>query len=124
MSVSDRTQNLTSRKCSPCEKGTATSLNLSEAKNYLRQIPEWQMDEHGKSISRQFVMKDFMAVVTFIGRIAQIAEAEDHHPDLHLTSYRKLRIELATHSIGGLSQNDFILAAKIDQLPKELKKSS
>lgn len=116
-------QNLTTRKCQPCAKGGAP-LGAHEIKDYLRQVPDWQLAENGKSIFREFVMKDFMSAIQFIERIAQIAEVEDHHPDLHLTGYRKLRIDLATHSIGGLSENDFILAAKIDQLPKELKKSS
>jgi 4a-hydroxytetrahydrobiopterin dehydratase len=53
--------------------------------------------------------------------VAQLAEDENHHPDLHLESYRKLSIEIWTHAIGGLSENDFILAAKIDQLPIQLK---
>jgi len=66
-------------------------------------------------------MKGFLSAVEFIEKIAQVAEAEDHHPDLHLTGYRKLAIELSTHAIGGLSENDFILAAKIDQLPRQLK---
>lgn len=116
-------QNLTARKCQPCEKG-GVPLSSRETKDYLRQVPDWKLADNRKSVFREFIMKDFMSAVQFIDRIAQIAEAEDHHPDLHLMSYRKLRIDLATHSIGGLSENDFILAAKIDQLPKELKKSS
>ena len=62
-----------------------------------------------------------MAAVGFINKIAAIAEGEDHHPDLRLTGYRKLRIDLSTHAIGGLSENDFILAAKINEVPVELK---
>jgi len=54
-------------------------------------------------------------------RIAKVAQKENHHPDLHLTGYRKLRVELSTHAIGGLSENDFILAARIERLPKKLK---
>ncbi len=123
MNMSEQVENLTSRKCQPCTKG-ATPLSSSKAKKYLDQVPGWQLAGDGNSISSQFMMKDFMSAVAFIDQIAQIAEAEDHHPDLHLTGYRKLRVELTTHSIGGLSQNDFILAAKINQLPKELKKSS
>jgi len=65
-------------------------------------------------------MRDFMAAVKFIGCVAKLAEKEDHHPDIHLTSYRKLKIDLSTHAIGGLSENDFILAAKIDKLPESL----
>ena len=66
--------------------------------------------------------EDFVTALDFFERIAKIAEDEDHHPDLHLTGYRNIAIELSTHAIGGLSENDFILAAKIDQLPVELKK--
>lgn len=68
-------------------------------------------------------MKNFMAAVSLIRRIASLAEAADHHPDLHLTGYRRLKIELTTHSEGGLTKKDFSLAAKIERLPKKLKKS-
>lgn len=122
MTMSEQIQNLMHRKCQPCAKG-AVPLSSGEAKKYLGQVPGWQLAGDGKSISSQFIMKDFMSAVAFIGQIAKIAETEDHHPDLHLTGYRKLRVELATHSIGGLSENDFILAAKIIQLPKALKES-
>ena len=111
----------TGRKCQPCEKGTLP-LNSSEIRERLSAIPLWQLAQDEKSVSTQFVMKDFMAAVRLIEKISEVAEAEDHHPDVHLTGYRKLRIDLSTHSIGGLSENDFILAAKIDELPKELKK--
>ena len=113
-------QELTARKCRPCGQGS-TSFSSEQAKQYSAQLSGWVLASDAKSISRQYVMKDFLVAVRFIDKIAAVAESEDHHPDLHLTSYRKLRIELATHSIGGLSENDFILAAKIDQLPKELK---
>jgi 4a-hydroxytetrahydrobiopterin dehydratase len=63
-----------------------------------------------------------MAAIRFFNEVARVAEEEQHHPDLHLEGYRKVAIELWTHAIGGLSENDFILAAKIDQLPVEVKK--
>ena len=66
-------------------------------------------------------MKNFTAAVRLINKIAEIAESENHHPDIHLTGYRKLRIELTTHALGGLTENDFIVAAKINVLPLELK---
>jgi len=66
-------------------------------------------------------MKDFLAAVDFLRRVADLAESEGHHPDLHLERYRHVSVELWTHAIGGLSENDFILAAKIDRLPKALK---
>ncbi len=116
-------KDLMTKKCQPCSKSTSP-FSLEEAKTYLSQIPGWTLSGDGKSISRELVMKDFLAAIQLMNQIAEVAEREDHHPDLHLTGYRKLRIELATHSIGGLSENDFILAAKIDELPRELKKST
>ncbi len=121
--MSVNVQNLTGRKCKPCQKGAAP-LSSNEVQDFLKNVPGWQLSGDQKMISHQFLMKDFISAVELISRVARLAEEEDHHPDLHLTGYRKLNIELATHSIGGLSENDFIMAAKIDQLPKELKKSS
>ncbi|MBI4372966.1 MAG: 4a-hydroxytetrahydrobiopterin dehydratase [Candidatus Omnitrophica bacterium] len=114
-------QKLAEKKCRPCAEG-AQALSLAQAKGYIAQLSGWALADDAKAISCLYVMKDFLAAVRFIDKIAEVAESEDHHPDLHLTGYRKLRIELSTHSIGGLSENDFILAAKIDQLPKALKK--
>lgn len=114
-----RIEELKAKKCRPCEGGVRP-LSGEQAAEYVRRLPGWSLATDGKSLSRQYVMKDFVAACDLISRIVPVAEAEDHHPDFHLTGYRKLKIELATHSIGGLSENDFILAAKIDQLPKEL----
>ena len=105
---------LTQRKCKPCEGG-AEPLPVSAAQQLLRDVVGWELVE-GKAIRKTVRCKDFLDAVSLIQRIAPIAEAEDHHPDLHLTGYRKLTIELSTHAIGGLSENDFILAAKIDHL--------
>ncbi len=113
-------EDLASRKCRPCEGG-AIPLTLQQAKNMIRDIPGWALSADGKAIAKEYSMKNFLSAVGLINAIAPIAQAEDHHPDLHLTGYRKLKVELATHAIGGLSENDFILAAKIEQLPKELK---
>src|SRR5712671_4638187 len=96
-------------------------LSRSQAKTYLKKLKGWVLNLDGKSIHRQLLMKDFSAAVKLIQRIAVVANAQDHHPDIHLTNYRKLMIELSTHSIGGLSENDFIMAAKIEKLPKALK---
>ena len=112
---------LAQKKCQPCKANTKP-LSVQEAKELLLQLSEWNLSDDSKYLWHEYVMKDFRAAVELIQRIAEAAESEDHHPDLHLTRYRKLRIELATHSIGGLSENDFILAAKIDRLPKVLKK--
>ena len=105
---------LAQRKCKPCEGG-AEPLPASAAQTLLLDLKGWELVD-GKAIRKAIKCKDFLDAVGLIQKIAPIAEAEDHHPDLHLTGYRKLTIELSTHAIGGLSENDFILAAKIDQI--------
>jgi 4a-hydroxytetrahydrobiopterin dehydratase len=92
-----------------------------QVRRYLTGLPGWKRTADGKSIRREWRVKDFATALDFFNRIGRIAEEEDHHPDLHLTGYRNVAVELSTHAIGGLSENDFILAAKIDQLPVELK---
>lgn len=108
------------KNCVPC-KGETFPLSREKAAEFLTEFKDWTLSADAKSIRSEYLMKNFLAAVDFIQAIAQVAEAEDHHPDIHLTGYRKLVIELSTHALGGLSENDFILAAKIDQLPKELK---
>lgn len=105
---------LTQRKCKPCE-GTVEPLPERAARELLRDVPGWEIVD-SKAIRRVVKCKNFLDAVGLIQRIAPLAEADDHHPDLHLTNYKKLTIELSTHAIGGLSENDFILAAKINQL--------
>ena len=107
-------QPLPARKCVPCEGG-ATPLPESASRALLKELRDWELVD-GKAIRKTVKCKDFLDAISLIQRIAPLAEAEDHHPDLHLTGYRKLTVELSTHAIGGLSENDFILAAKIDQL--------
>lgn len=108
-------------KCRPCTGGVAP-LTRQEAETYLAVLDQWTLAPDATEISKQFVMRDFAAAVECVNAIAQVAEAEDHHPELHLTGYRRLAVHLSTHAIAGLSQNDVILAAKIDALPKILKK--
>ena len=111
---------LRQKKCKPCEGGTP-AIPAAQARDYLQGLEGWELSEDATLIRKTYLMKNFMAAVKLIDQIAEIAEAEDHHPDLHLTGYRKLTIELSTHAIKGLSENDFILASKIEALPKELK---
>jgi len=111
---------LATKKCVPCE-GKQKPYTKEEAKKLLAETPGWNLNDTAVMISREYNAKNFMAAVRFINEVAQIAESEDHHPDIHLTAYRKLRIELSTHAVKGLSENDFILAAKINELPIELK---
>ncbi len=115
-----QTENLSQKKCKPCE-GIGKSLSAAEANELILKVGEWKLREDAKLIYRDFSMKNFMAAVQLINKIAAIAESENHHPDIHLSSYRKLRIELSTHALGGLSENDFIVASKINELPVALK---
>ena len=108
-------ESLQKSRCVPCEGGVPT-IGPEAAKEYLGAIPHWSLDESGKAIYRKFPCKNFVEAVQLLNRIAEVAEDQQHHPDLHLTGYRQLRVELTTHAIGGLSENDFIVAAHIDQL--------
>ena len=91
-------------------------LSRHEAEELLRATPQWSLNEDATMISRKLNCEQFVDAVQRVNEIAEIAESEGHHPDLHLTGYRHLRIDLTTHAIGGLSENDFIVAAKIDRL--------
>lgn len=102
-------------KCLPCEGGVQ-ALDRNDAETYLDATPQWSMDADANRISRSVTCKHFVEAMELMNQIADIAESEGHHPDLHLTGYRNLGIELTTHAIGGLSENDFIVAAKIDEI--------
>lgn len=112
---------LADKKCVPCE-GKGQPLTVEQAEKLLAECPGWVLSADHLSISKEYVTKNFIAAVDFIGKISRIAEADNHHPDLHLTNYRKLNIILSTHAIGGLSENDFIIAAKINAVKVDLKK--
>lgn len=114
------TEELVKKKCLPCEGGVA-KYTLDEAQAQLEKLSGWRLTTDGQRIRRDWVVKNFMAGMDFFNRVAQAAEADGHHPDIHLEGYRKVWIELWTHAIGGLSENDFILAAKIDELPIQTK---
>jgi 4a-hydroxytetrahydrobiopterin dehydratase len=111
---------LKQRRCQACEGGVPP-LSAEQVRDYLHALPAWHLSEDGRRIRREYRVKDFVTALDFFERIAQVAEAEDHHPDLHLTGYRNVAVEIWTHALGGLSENDFILAAKIDELPVALK---
>ncbi len=111
---------LTAKKCRPCEGGIE-KLSREEAEQHLASLSGWRLNQDATRIEKHWQVKDFMAGIDFFNRIARVAEEEGHHPDLHLEGYRHVWIELSTHAIGGLSENDFILAAKIDQIPIAVK---
>jgi 4a-hydroxytetrahydrobiopterin dehydratase len=111
---------LKQKKCVPCEGGVPP-LERQEIERLLEDLPGWTLTDDGIRIRREWVVKNFLAAMDFFGRVTELAEDEGHHPDLHLVGYRNVAIELWTHAIGGLSENDFITAAKIEELPVELK---
>ncbi len=114
-------ETLRTKTCVPCEGGVP-ALSRQEAEGLLENLPGWSLSTDGIKIRKQWKMLNFMAGVEFFNNIAKLAEDEGHHPDLHLEGYRNLAVEIWTHAIGGLSENDFILAAKIDALPVKVKK--
>ncbi|TWT46715.1 4a-hydroxytetrahydrobiopterin dehydratase [Botrimarina hoheduenensis] len=111
---------LVQKKCVPCEGGV-DPCPLDQAQHLLKQLPGWRLTHEGQRIRKDWVVKNFMSGMAFFNRCAEVAEEDGHHPDLHLEGYRHVAVELWTHAIGGLSENDFIVAAKIDQLPIDLK---
>ncbi len=113
-------EQLLAKKCVPCEGGVPR-LTAAEAAAQLASVQGWTITPDGERIRKEWVVKNFMAGIRFFEAVATIAEAEGHHPDLHLVGYRNVAIEIWTHAIGGLSENDFILAAKIDALPIDAK---
>jgi 4a-hydroxytetrahydrobiopterin dehydratase len=120
MSTAPTAEQLTDKKCVPCEGGVP-KLSPAEAGAYLATVPGWYLSENRQRIRRDWRVKNFMAAMDFFNKVAALAEDEGHHPDLHIVGYRNVTIEIWTHAIGGLSENDFILAAKIDQIPVALK---
>ena len=102
-------------KCVPCEGGVP-HYAPHEAAAQVQLLPLWQLTHEGTRIRREFTLPDFRTAIKLLNNVAALAERERHHPDLHLESYRRVWIEIYTHAIGGLSSNDFVLAAKIDAI--------
>lgn len=103
---------LGSRQCKPCEGGVPP-LAQAEIDQLMLQVDGWQ--QHGQRITRTCRFKDYYQTIAFVNAIAWMAHREDHHPDLTVT-YNSCVVEYSTHAIGGLSENDFICAAKVDAL--------
>jgi 4a-hydroxytetrahydrobiopterin dehydratase len=107
---------LTERRCVPCEGGVS-ALTRAAAEEVLQRLDEgWQLSVDASFIHREFRFKDFFRTMSFVNALAHVANLEDHHPDLEV-GYGYCRVRFTTHAIGGLSENDFICAAKVDQIP-------
>lgn len=104
---------LKSKKCVPCEGGVKP-LTPDEYGAYLRNELSGWTDIDEKKIEKEFKFKNFREALSFVNKVGDLAESEGHHPDIALHNWNKVKLTLSTHAIGGLSENDFILASKID----------
>jgi 4a-hydroxytetrahydrobiopterin dehydratase len=107
---------LAGRRCKPCE-GDIAPLASAEAQQLLAQLSSaWKLKDDARAIGREFSFRDFYRTMSFVNALAHIANVEDHHPDLEV-GYNYCRVTFTTHAIGGLSENDFVCAAKADLIP-------
>ena len=104
---------LSARKCVPCTSG-ATPMEREKAVKLLEETPDWELTDDGKKIRRKFRFGDFAAAMQFAGRVGELAEQEDHHPDIAF-GWGYCTVTFWTHKIGGLHENDFIMAAKVSE---------
>lgn len=110
--ASPATSDLSQRKCKACE-GEAGRLDDSQIASMLSQVPGWS--RNGNEITRTFKFKDYYETMVFVNAAAWVSHRENHHPDLEI-GYNKCVVRYSTHSVGGLSENDFICAAKLNAL--------
>jgi len=106
---------LHTKHCKGCEDDDFPAFTREQAQDLLPQIPEWKMNDAGTEISREFAFPDFASALAFVNKIGAVAEEEWHHPDIQL-SWGKVIITLTTHSVHGLTENDFIVGAKVDAI--------
>lgn len=104
---------LEEKRCKPCE-GNIPSLTKEESEEYLKQIDNWTLKNN--SIIKKFKLKNFSEAINFVNKIAEVAEEEQHHPDILVYGWNKVKVTMSTHTIKGLSENDFIIAAKLDKI--------
>jgi 4a-hydroxytetrahydrobiopterin dehydratase len=110
-------EGLAAKTCVPC-RGGIPPLAQEEAGRMLASVPGWKMEENGTRLARRFEFEDFRKAMEFVNRVADLAEEQGHHPDIAI-HWNKVDLVLWTHKIGGLHENDFILAAKVGRLLEE-----
>ena len=110
---------LAAKTCVPC-RGGIPPLTEEKAREFAAATPGWTLAENGTRLFRRFEFRDFRGAIEFVNRVADLAEQEGHHPDIAI-HWNKVELTLWTHKIGGLHENDFILAAKVDRLLDEPK---
>ncbi|KAL5716378.1 4a-hydroxytetrahydrobiopterin dehydratase [Ranunculus cassubicifolius] len=111
-------EDLSTKKCVPCEAKDIRPMTEEAAHLLIPKVPEWELVNDGgvSKLSRSLKVKSFTKGLDLFQAIAEVAEAEGHHPDLHLVGWNNVKIEIWTHSVSGLTENDFILASKINAL--------
>lgn len=107
---------LAQKRCIPCEGGVPP-LTRAQAEDLMKEVPGWELSEDAKKITREFPFKDFAKALAFVNEVGKLAEEDWHHPDIKL-SWGRVKITFTTHSIHGLAENDFIMAAKVNLLEK------
>lgn len=110
---------LANKMCIPCEGGVPP-LSPERIAELRIQIPDWQTDERMGMLTRRYGFADFVGTMAFVNQMAALAEEQGHHPDF-CVHYDMLDVQLTTHAIGGLSENDFIMAAKLEALASSLR---
>lgn len=106
---------ISQKHCVPCEGGV-DPFDREKINAYIPLLPTWNVINDDKAIQKEFVFKNFKEALAFVNKVGAIAEEEGHHPDINLHDWKKVTFTLSTHAIGGLSENDFILAAKIETI--------
>jgi len=103
-------------KCIPCgEANPDDVLSSQKVSERLSELKEWKSIKDGKAITKEFTFKDFVKAMAFVDQVADVAEGAGHHPDIFI-SYNHVTLELSTHSVGGVTENDFIVAGQVDGL--------
>ncbi len=105
---------LIAKRCQPCEGGIQP-LNSEKAQALLKQLKDWKLNETATEISRFYTFNNYYETISFVNAVAWMTHQENHHPNLEVT-YNRCLVRYSTHAIGGLSENDFICAAKVDAL--------
>lgn len=106
---------LKNKKCIPCS-GKEPKLTPDEIIKYMDQVKDWELQKDPDKIVKEFEFENFTNAVNFVNKVAEIATEQAHHPDICIHDYKMVKLELWTHKISGLHENDFILAANIDEL--------
>lgn len=113
--------NLTAKKCTPCQGGVPP-MSCDVAEKHLNEVPGWELLDNASKLKRTFKFDNFVDAMRLAQRVGELCETEGHHPDLTI-GWGYCRVEFQTHKISGLHENDFIMAAKVNQLAKPTNKN-